>query len=157
MPKHIRPRNPTTPVWRNPPPRAFADAALTIRQRAAARSPKRPRISPPLTSLGNERRYGRRSGFRARRRRLEQRPGWRGAARPYDAVTDEPREPAGRFGRAGARNRFEARHRAPAIDDQNCIAAFETVDEGTQTVLASVMLAFFIRAIIAFSFKLFKS
>src|SRR5580704_1339021 len=135
MPKHIRPRNPTTPVWRNPPPRALADAALTIRQRAAARSPKRPRTSPPLTSLGNERRHRRRSGFRARRLRLEQAPGWRGAARPNDAVTDEPREPAGRLGCAGARNRFEACDRTPAINDQNCIAAFKTVDERTQTVL----------------------
>ena len=66
-----------------------------------------------------------------------------GAARPHDAITDEPRQPAGRFGCAGARNGFKARNRAPAVDDQNGIAALETIDEGTQTVLGFGYAGFF--------------
>src|SRR5215469_7082580 len=129
-PRHIRLRTPTRPACRDRGWRALAPVASWVRRPAAARSPKHPKISPPLPALFDERVERRCSGLGARRLSAEERLRRLAAAWPREPVADEPRQPFAFFAFAVTRYRFKARDGTPSIDDEHRGAALEPVDQG---------------------------
>ena len=132
-PKRIPPAIPTTP--RRPSLRAPAPAAIVSYSppRAAAQSPKRPRTSPPLPALVNERANRRRSG--AGRRRGENSRRRDSPARPQDAVSNEPRQSSAWTAFLTTRDWLQPRDRTASINNQNRLAALEAIDQGAQAIL----------------------
>src|SRR5271170_6681889 len=101
--------------------------------RVAAQSPKRPKISPPLPALVDERgnhRPSRAGGWRGENSR------WRkSSAGPQHAVSHEPCQPSALPAFLGAGDWLETRDRTAPINDQNGFASLEAIDQGAQAIL----------------------
>ena len=113
---------------------APAGIALCSPPRAAAQSPKHPRTSPPLPALVDEYANGRRSGAGGRRGENSRRRD--SPARPQHAVSNEPRQSSAWAAFLAAGDRLQTRDRTAPINNQNRLAALETVDQSAQAILS---------------------
>ncbi len=122
--------DPTTPVDRD---RASPAAASCSRPRAAAQSPKRPKISPSAPTLVDERGNSRCCGGRGRRgensRRRDRAPG------PQHALSNETRQSSVLPAFLAAFDRLQTRDRPAPINNQHRLAALQAVDQRAQAVL----------------------
>src|SRR6516162_10071839 len=126
--RHIRLRTLTRPACRDRGWRALAPVASWVREPAAARSPKHPKISPSVPALFDERVERRCAGLGARRLSAEERLGRLAAPWPHEPVADEPRQPFVLFAFVVPRYGFKARDGTSPIDDEHRGAALEPVD-----------------------------
>src|SRR6266852_1592963 len=101
---------------------------------AAVRSRKHPGISLALPPLCQQRPDRGRSALWTRRLIREQLPRQGTAARPDDALANEPGQSALRI-RLVCAHGLKARNRSTTVDNQHRRASLEPVDESTQTVL----------------------
>jgi hypothetical protein len=93
---------------------------------AVRRSPKRPRISPPLPALVNEPFEDRPAGAGGRGGENRR---WRdGPTGLEHSVSNEPRQASALATFLAARDRLEASDRTASINNQDRLAALETVD-----------------------------
>jgi hypothetical protein len=79
---------------------------------------------------------GGRTGIGAGRLVSEKRARWRGATRPYQAVTLKPRQPFILPTLSALDSRFQTRDRTSAVNNQHRRPSLKTVDQGTQAVLS---------------------
>jgi hypothetical protein len=119
--------------------RSPAGVQWSSRRPVAVRQPRRPSTSPPSPAFGGQRIDRRCAGARTRRLTLVECPRRSAAPRPYDALAEQPRQPAAVVVSRAAGHRLEPRDRTSAIDDEHRRAGFEAVDQGAQAGVTSGM------------------